>query len=314
MGWGVPLHVFLNERSCASECDADQVAEGMRAFVSVLRQLQRLRGISLATQHPFNDTELSRGYYYAQWRNDARNKEEVLYFDRMRDRCVTFTAAVRAAAARERDDIWHRYKGVDVQGLRAALMTDGLALSLPLAPDWDAAWLDLDIEELSEGPEPGDVVVDEYTDTVHHTSRKAHLTEHEEWILREGLDRLSSGAELWASHADFFPNLQFLDRVQADLENLDPRWFKGARQLLRQLQASAAAWDPVTSPTGPHWEAPNIRPEHENARRHRFWEDKDGESRCFELHGNLNRGAGRIYFRLVHDEKAIRIAHIGRHL
>lgn len=130
----------------------------------------------------------------------------------------------------------------------------------------------------------------------------------------EGLDRVSSGADLWAGHADFFPNLQFLDRVQEDLENLDPRWFKGARRLLRQLQASAAGWDPVTSPTGPHWQAPNIRPEHENARRNRFWDDQDGVSRCFELHGNLNRGAGRIYFRLVHDEKAIRVAHLGRHL
>ncbi|WP_328482260.1 hypothetical protein OHS71_28990 [Streptomyces sp. NBC_00377] len=308
----MPLHVFLNERSCASECEADEVSEGMRAFVGVLRQLQRLRGISLATQNPFDETELARGYYYAEWRNDARNKEEALYFQRMRDRCTSFTAALHAAAADERDDVWHRFKGVDVHGLRAALMVDGLALSLPLASDWDTAWLDLDIEELSEGPGPGDVVVDEYTDKVRHTSRKAHLCEHEDWILREGLDRVSSGAQLWAGRADFFPHLQFLDRVKDDLENLDPRWFKGARQLLRQLEATAAQWDPDSS-TGPHWEAPNIRGEHENSRKDRMWED-NGKDECFQLHGNLNRGAGRIYFRLVHDEKAIRIAHIGRHL
>ncbi|MEE1766352.1 hypothetical protein [Streptomyces sp. SP18BB07] len=310
----MPLLVFLNEQSCATKCGPDEVAAGMRTFVDVLRELRRWRDISLATQSPLDQAELAHGYYYAQWRNDARNRDEHRFIQRMRDRCTTFTAALHGAAASGRDDISHRHNGVDVQGLGAALMADGLAVSLPLAPDWDTAWLELRIEELSEDPETGDTVVDEYPETIRHASQKAHLGEHEEWGRLEGLDRVSSGAELWAGHEDFFPNLQFLDRVREDLENLDPKWFKGARRLLRQLQASAAAWDPVTSPTGPHWEAPNIRPEHENARRNRFWEDKDGESRCFELHGNLNRNAGRIYFRLVHDEKAIRIAHIGRHL
>ncbi|MFI8993818.1 hypothetical protein [Streptomyces sp. NPDC053542] len=309
----MPLHVFLNERSCASECGTDEVAEGMRAFVGVLRELQRWRGISLATQNPFDETELARGYYYAQWRNDARNKEEARYIQRMRDRCTTFTAALHSAA-RDRDDIWHRHDGVYVFGLAAAHLADGIAVSLPLAPDWDTAWLDLHIEELSEDPETGESVADEYAEKVRHASRKAHLREHEKWGRLEGLDRVSSGAELWAGRADFFPDLQFLEHVQDHLENLDPKWFKGARQLLRQLQMTAAAWDSDASPAGPHWEAPNIRPEHENARRHRFWEDFDGESRCFELHGNLNRGAGRIYFRLVHEESKIRIAHIGQHL
>ncbi|MET7384327.1 hypothetical protein ACFYPT_25755 [Streptomyces sp. NPDC005529] len=192
----MPLHVFLNQLSCASECGSNEVAEGMRTFVGVLRQLQRLRGISLATQNPFDGTVLAQGYYYAQWRNDAHNKEEALYFQRMRDRCVSFTTALQTATAQERDDIWLRFKGGGFLGLRAALMADGLALSLPLAQDWDAAWLDLDIEELPEGPEPGETVADEYTDKVRHTSRKTHLAEDEKWILREGLDRASSGAEL----------------------------------------------------------------------------------------------------------------------
>ncbi|MGW3977175.1 hypothetical protein [Streptomyces mirabilis] len=309
----MPLLVFLNEQSCASECGADEVAEGMRTFVGVLKELKRWRGISLATQSPLDEAELARGYYYAQWRNDARNKEEYRFIQAMRNRCTTFAAALHDTAAPDRDDIWHRYKGVDVQGLGAALMADGMSVSLPLAPDWDAAWLDLDVEELSEDPETGETLADEYPDRVRHASQMTHLGEHEAWGRLEGLDRVSSGAELWAGREDFFPNLQFLDRVQADLENLDPRWFKGTRQLLRQLQATASGWDPVTSPTGPHWEAPNIRGEHENARRDRIWED-NGKVECFELHGNLNRGAGRIYFRLVHEEKAIRIAHIGRHL
>ncbi|MDT0402694.1 hypothetical protein [Streptomyces edwardsiae] len=310
----MPLLVFLNERSCASECGADEVAAGMREFVAVLKELRRWRDISLATQSPLPESELARGYYFAQWRNDARNKEEFLFIQAMRNRRTTFQAALHASAAADRGDVWHRHGGADVQGLGAARMADGLAVSLPLDPVWDACWLDLAIEELTEDPDTGDVRADEYTERVRHASRVAHLGEHEEWGRAEGLDAVSCGAELWAGRADFFPDLQFLPHVRDDLENLDPKWFKGARRLLRQLQETAAAWDPVSSPTGPHWEAPRIRPEHETARRDRYWDDLDGESRCFELHGNLNRDAGRVYFRLVHEEKAIRIAHIGRHL
>lgn len=312
MGWGVPLLVFLNEQSCATKCGPDEVASGMRTFVDVLRELRRWRDISLATQSPLDQAELADGYYYAQWRNDARNRDEHRFIQRMRDRCTTFAAALHEAAAPDQDGVWHRHKGTDVQGLGAARLADGVAVSLPLAPDWDTAWLQLDIEELSEDPETGELRADEFTEQVRHASQVTHLQEHEPWGRLEGLDRVTSGAELWAGRGDFFPNLQFLDRVQGDLENLDPRWFKGARQLLRQLEATAAQWDPA-SPTGPHWEAPKIRGEHENARRDRMWED-NGKDECFQLHGNLNRGAGRIYFRLVHEEKTIRIAHIGRHL
>lgn len=312
MGWGVPLQVFLNELSCASECGADEVAEGMRTFVAVLKELRRWRAISLATQSPLDQAELARGYYYAQWRNDARNRDEHRFIQRMRDRCTTFTAALHEAASPHHDGLWHRHNGLDVQGLGAARLAKGMAVSLPLAPHWDTPWLELDIEELSEDPKTGEPVAKAFSKQVRHASRLAHLDEHEAWGRLSGLDHVTSGAELWSGRADFFPNLQFLPHVQDHLENLDPTWFKGARQLLRQLQATAAQWDP-DSPTGPHWEAPNIRGEHENARSERMWDD-NGKEECFQLHGNLNRNAGRIYFRLVHEEKTIRIAHIGHHL
>ncbi|MGW5201572.1 hypothetical protein [Streptomyces spiralis] len=257
---------------------------------------------------------MAKGYYYAQWRNDRRNREQHLFIQRMRDRCTTFAKALHESAAPEQGAVRHSHKGVEVQGLGAAQMSDGLALSLPVDPCWDATWLRLDVEELAEDVRSGELNLTNYTDCVRHACRADHLNAHETWARTEGLDAVSSGAELWAQAGDLFPNLQFLPHVRDHLENLDPRWFKGTKRLLRQLQESAAGWDPITSPTGPHWEVAHIRPEHEGARRNRWWDDLDGVSRCFELHGNINTGAGRVYFRLVHDEKAIRIAHIGRHL
>ncbi|WP_381794118.1 hypothetical protein [Streptomyces niveus] len=164
-----------------------------------------------------------------------------------------------------------------------------------------------------DNPDGGELLVNEFSAAVHHASTSQHLDEHKTWICSEGIDSISSPAELWELREDHFPNVQFLPHVQQHLETLDPKWFKGARRLLQQLEASAAAWDP-SIPGGAHWEAANIRPEHQQARRERWWDDLDGVSRCFELHGNLNRGYGRIYFRLVPEEKAIRIAHIAEHL
>ncbi|MDH6227834.1 hypothetical protein M2169_004804 [Streptomyces sp. MJP52] len=309
----MPLLVFMNEQSCATEATPDEVAEGMRQFVSMLRRLRKWRDISLATQSPIGDTELAKGYYYAQWRNDRRNRDQHQFIQLMRDRCTTFAKALHDEASPETSEISHSHEGLEVQGLGAAQMSEGLALSLPVDTRWDAAWIRLDVDEITDDGS-GELSHHTYTDCVRHACRMNHLEQHEKWARTDGLDAVSSGAELWARAGDLFPDLQFLPHVQDHLENLDPKWFKGAKRLLRQLQETAAGWDPVTQPTGPHWEAAHIRPEYEGARQNRWWDDLDGVSRCFELHGNLNRGAGRIYFRLVHEEKAIRIAHIGRHL
>ncbi|WP_346174857.1 hypothetical protein [Streptomyces cuspidosporus] len=39
--------------------------------------------------------------------------------------------------------------------------------------------------------------------------------------------------------------------------------------------------------------------------------DLDGETSTFDLHARFTTGAGRIHFRLVPEERTIRLAHIG---
>ncbi|MEV7234097.1 hypothetical protein AB0N06_08925 [Streptomyces sp. NPDC051020] len=309
----MPLLLFLNEKSCESNSGPAEVAAGMREFVCVLKRLREWRSISLATQSPLPEAELARGYYYGQWCSDNRNKDQHRFIQAMRNRRTTFSDALHSAAAPDQGGVEHRHNGVVVQGLGAAHLADGMAISLPLDPIWNASQMELEVEEVTEDPVGGELLVEEFTASVRHASATRHLDTHEQWGRSEGIDAVSSPVELWELREDIFPNVQLLPRVQGDLEKLDPKWFKPARRMLKQLEASAAGWDPASA-TGPDWEAPHITPEHEHARKQRYWDDLDGVSRCFELHGRLNRGAGRIYFRLVPEEKAIRVAYIGPHL
>lgn len=45
-----------------------------------------------------------------------------------------------------------------------------------------------------------------------------------------------------------------------------------------------------------------------------LFRDLDGEEECFDLHGRFTPGAGRLHFRLVPEDKALRIAYIGAKL
>lgn len=306
------LLVFLNERSCESESTPAEVADAMGKFIDVLKQIRTWRELKLVTKSPLPQSQLASGYYYGQWCGDKRNKTRHQYILALRNRQPSFAAALRTAAAPDAGGTEHRHNGQTVEGIGAARLAGGLAVSLPLDDAWKTPWLEVDVEQLSEDAN-GELVVENLTDSVRHAAEVEHLDVHEAWGRSNGLDTIGSPIEMWEKKTDFFPNLEFLHRVQDDLENLDPKWFKPARRLLAGLEASAAGWDPVASHF-PDWQAPHITPEHEGAKRDRWWVDFDGISRCFDMHGRMNRDAGRIYFRLVPELKTIRIAYIGPHL
>jgi hypothetical protein len=54
-----------------------------------------------------------------------------------------------------------------------------------------------------------------------------------------------------------------------------------------------------------------VTPESETRRHLCKFADFDGESRIFDLHGRFTPGEGRIYFRLVPQERTATIAYIG---
>lgn len=292
-----------------SAASPHDVADAMNEFVRVLRRARAWRDIALVTQAPLASAELAAGYYFQQWAADNRNRTQRQFIKALRNRAPFADVFPQHSPPGE---VEYEYAGENVEGVGAAHLMDGLAVSLPLSLAWSGPWLDVTVRRLVE-TDDGDLSLEQAAEPVRHAARRADLDPHEKWGCSAGLDAVDSAAQLWEQRADFFPRLQFLPRVQDDLERLELSWFIQVRSLLARLQASAAAWNPDTSAL-PEWQGAKITPEHEQRKRFCFYRDLDGVDRCFDLHGRFTPGAGRLHFRSVREEGALRIAYIGRKL
>jgi hypothetical protein len=304
----MPLLMFLNERSCETTATPDAVGTAMADFVDVVRHISHWRETALWTQTPITGTELAQGYTYGQWASDRRNVDRHRYLLAKRSR-APFKGALPDTDTEAFDEYECRHAGQLVEGLKAALISDGLGLSLALAPQWAAAWLDLAVRHLDEDTD-GSLVLRESDRKVRHCATIADAGEHADWIRSNGLLELTSPRLLWEARAEHFPALQFLPRVEKDLQSLSRVWLTPTLRLLADLQSSVASWDPALS-AFPCWRAPHITPEAEQRKRLCVFSDLDGVSRTFDLHGRMTPGAGRLHFRLVPEEGTLRIAYIG---
>lgn len=302
------LLLFLNELSCASDARPQDVNVAMADFVDLLRDVSEWRSTALWTQNPLTDSELARGYTYRQWAGDGRNRDRHRYLLAKRSR-APFRDALPETEIFDSCECSHG--GELVEGLLAAHLCAGLGVSLALAPRWSAGWLELRVSQLVEN-EDGNLVLLQGTHQVRHCATKADAAEHEGWARLTGLLELADPLLLWTARSEHFPNLQFLPRVEKDLNRLNRVWFAAVRQLLADLQASVADWDPARSPF-PEWSAPHITPESESRKKEGLSDfvDLDGVKRPFDLHARMTPGAGRLHFRLVPEDRALRIAYVG---
>ncbi|MCD2463538.1 hypothetical protein MBT42_08200 [Streptomyces sp. MBT42] len=279
----------------------------MSEFVGVLKEAKKWREISLVTQSPFRSGELAQGYYYQQWASDNRNLVQRQFIKALRNR-APFTEVLPQNLPP--GEVEYECVGERVEGIGAAHMMDSLAVSLPVSLAWSGAWLDVTVRRLVE-TEVGDLAMEEVTEAVRHSARRADLDTHEKWGCSAGLEAIDSPQQLWEQREDFFPHLQFLPRVHDDLRTLDLKWFAPVRSLLARLEASAAIWN-TEDELAPQWKGAKVTPEAQQRKRLCDFTDLDGKVRCFDLHGRFTPGPGRLHFRLVREEGALRVAYIGR--
>lgn len=302
----MPLLMFLNERSCETKSTPDAVNAAMADFVDMVRHVSHWRETALWTQSPFTGAELALGHTYGQWANDRRNVDRHRYLLAKRSR-APFKEALPDKEAFDDYECYH--DGQLVEGLKAAYISDSLAVSLALAPEWASAWLDLTVRQLAEDAD-GSLVLEDSDHQVRHCATVANADEHADWARSNGLLELTTPRLLWEARAEHFPSLQFLPRVEKDLQGLPRVWLTPTIRLLADLQASVTAWDTALSPF-PRWKTPHITPEAEQRKRLCAFTDLDGVSRIFDLHGRMTPGAGRLHFRLVPEAGTLRVAYIG---
>lgn len=301
------LLLVMNEHSCATDTPSRGVDNAMDEFLVVLRLVRRRRPkAALVTEEPVGDLPLAVDYSVRQWAADARNRDKWRYL-----LAIANKAPFRMVLPDEREpeDVEYQCAGRRVRGLATAHLVGGLAVSLPLDAEWDTAAIALERQWLDAEEDSG-IELKSETVTVPHVSRSPHVGVHEDWIRTSTLLAVQSGVELWDQRADLFPNIQFLPGVEEQLAGLAPAHLAQVRKRLDELDKAAADWRPGES-ASPVW-ASKVTGESLTRAELCTWEDLDGVRREFGLHARYTGGiAGRIYFRLVPADGALRVAHVG---
>jgi hypothetical protein len=298
--------LFLNELSCATPQPQPRVDEAMERFVRLLIRIRQWRSdAALVTAIKREHLELAPNYYVGQWIAARPRHVDLWRAIRSMQNRAPFSDVLPPGVGEGADYFWD---GHAAKALAAAHLLDGLLVSLLADDVWDAPWIQADRQQLAETPD-GEADVVEDSVEVRHAATLEHAASHEDWIKQAGLPDLRSGSEIWEARGDLFPNLQFLPRVRDQLYELRQDWIIPAAYELRRIDDAIAGWDPRLRSL-PVWRS-LVTPEHEMRKPLCRFTDLDVAERIFDLHGRFTPGPGRLYFRLVPEERKARIAHIG---
>lgn len=297
--------LFLNELSCGTPQPPEQVDQAMEEFVGLLRYLRKRRsGVSLISLVRREDLELAQGYYVSQWINaKPRNLDLWRFVQSVRNRWPIADVFPREDASGSE----YTWNGLEAKGLQAAHRMDGLLVSILTDSVWDTSWVDAICMELNED---ADGTFDSYSVRQRHAAKPAHMEPHDDWTGQVGLTDLRTGSAIWEVRADLYPDLQFLPRVEGQLRDLIPEWVLPVANRLRTLQDAVGKWDPQKD-AEPPWV--HVTPESEGRKKLCWFADGDARE-LFDLHARFTPGVGRVHLRLIHAERKVRIAHIGRKL
>ncbi len=278
----------------------------MNEFVGLLRSVRKLSlDITLVTHVTLASMEIAEGYYIQQWIGaDPANKDRWRFIRAIQNR-APFTAM---SPSDLQNGLEYFRDGRRSDGLGLADLLDGLAISLPLDKQWSEPWLQVTRSALEED-DSGEITVQTEGRSVRHASGDEHVIHHKQWIASAGRNEISVGIDIWRAKNDLFPNLTFLPRVEQDLRNLRRDWVRPATEQLRKLEVSIAAWKESRTAL-PLWHT-KITGEYERREHGCEFTDLDGVVRVFELHARMTPGAGRLHFRLVTEDRTVRVAYIG---
>lgn len=188
----------------------------------------------------------------------------------------------------------------------AVVRRSGLA-GLGVAPPLRSPLLTVQVYELDSD---GDSIVERSIGLQHWYDASTASDFHDRRVA-ELRDSIRNAAELWRSKSEIFSCIRFLRLCEDQLSALDPVAFKQVLDRLVELNASALSWPPGSQ--SPSWRS-KITPEYESREKFCYFPDDAGSVHLYELHARFTPGAGRIHFRLLHQERKIEIAYIGAKL
>ncbi|MFE9724383.1 hypothetical protein ACFYQ5_12550 [Streptomyces sp. NPDC005794] len=313
----MPL-LFLNEISCGTGCEPAHADRAMTEFARTTRAVAKedQTPTVLVSAVELKSLQIAEGYPIGKWAGNPRNRDAWVRLRQMQNK-----SPFKVAFPQEKEpyDVEYRHEGIRADGIGAAHLLDGLAVSLPVAARWDTSSLRVEREQLV-GADDGGTDTESGEVEVRHLSARDHVEDHLTWIreraawlIRTGLADVHSGATLWEKRAGLFPRLGFLPHVEQQVQALLPVQLPVVLRRLAELDKAVTDWDPDTRPEGPLWPG-STRPEHQQRRRLCWFTDLDGTQQLFDLHTDFPPKPGRLHFRLVPETRKVHVAHIGRKL
>lgn len=213
--------MVLNELSLQTPvADISTARILMSELIQTLIQARKLGVKILRTDRDLNYIELTPNYPIASWRNDREvDREERRFFRSLITKVPLWSDVTEEIRSKfDLSEVWHQ--GKLAEGLRFALISDYLAISLLSQPQWDTDFLELQLTELDENEE-----LIYQSEQIAHASRSSHVKQHTEWIKNRSENKLFArqvnGEALWERRQEFFPNLIFCEQVEQQLQNLN---------------------------------------------------------------------------------------------
>jgi hypothetical protein len=303
------LEMFVNELSLSpSAIDIATGQNRVRQFVLTMREATA-RGVKRTLRVPedFFAKPVCPGYYWKNWVQDNDVERELRQFFRSLATKKPFLEDQRDVEVvwREIDCFWDNQSAL---GLKAAYVSDGLALSMNSCREWDTHLIQCEIHELVEDG------VECRTELIHHASSPRHIDEQTSWIEQRIRTVVKDGQTLWRFRSDFFPALDWCSAVQNSIADLTPLALPSIIRGLFSLNAYCAIWqngsfDPrsLSCIVSPDSEA-TLKKYHEE----RTFLCPDGQHRLFSWH--LKVGSWRIYFHPFPGPGRLLVGYVGKHL
>lgn len=301
--------LFLNELSCDKTTDRHQASTAMAVLATALTRVRLASPdatLICSEELSFPHWMIGEDYSAVQWMNESgANRDQGRLLMSLQQR-----APFRLPAQGLDPESEYSHRGRPGTAFQATDLHDGMTVSLPVCPDWEEPWLSV-TRLHSEEEESGTVELCSQEIVLRHCAQEQHVAEHEEWLRREGLEKLTTGAALWESRERYFPHLSFLPRVEKNLRDLEPAWFVPVRKCLLELEETVAEWRINDDGMLNYRSKVTVESDTRVQRGEVDFTDLDGRVRTFQLHARFTPGAGRLHFRLLSEKRRARVAHIG---
>ncbi|NEO53287.1 MAG: hypothetical protein F6K54_09465 [Okeania sp. SIO3B5] len=309
------LEMVLNELSLETPvADISTARKLMSELIQTLIQAKKLGVKILRTDRDLNYIELTPNYPIASWRNDREvDREERRFFRSLITKVPLWSDVTEEIKSKfDLSEVWHQ--GKLAEGLRLALISDSLAVSLLSEPQWNTDFLELQVTEIDKNERLTD-----YSEKIVHASRSSHVKQHTEWIKNrienKLFDRQVDGETLWKNRQEFFPNLIFCEQVEQQLQNLNTgnNILQQVKKRLFELEQYCKTWKTGAFNKNllPNKTTPESDSRIQQCRQQLTIKCPGGKERLFSWHLRMTPGAWRLYFSEELGPGKIIIGYIG---